>query len=75
MSAKIDETTKINLGLMGVIIAAVVGGTTWVTMVHSDLQLIKRSLIKLEKKAGVDPTFDSQVGYSPFSDAVAHETQ
>jgi hypothetical protein len=75
MSAKIDETTKINLGLVGVIIMAVAGGATWVTMIHSDMQLIKRSLSKLEKRAGVDPTFDSQAGYSPFSDAVANETQ
>lgn len=54
MTATIDQATKVNIGILGTLLASVVGGTVYLSTLHTSVSHISTTLT--EVKSAIDRT-------------------
>lgn len=54
MAANIDQATKVNLGILGTLLASAVGGAVYLSTLHSSVEHVSQTLT--EVKASIDKT-------------------
>ena len=56
--ATISEKTKFSLPLVVGIVSVVAGGVTWVNYITGEIRMIRKSIVKIERKLKIEPSLE-----------------